>query len=102
MIASLRAAGAPEHVIEAARKKEKTDDVFYVHADNWDAVTLFRRMRTQWTIVVGFGVAKYEGINYTALESGMRMMRIPVKNRDQMWNDICIMENAALEVLNKE
>ena len=43
---------------------------------------------------------RYLGLNYVALESVMRMLKI--RNQDEIFNGIRVMESAAMEVLNHE
>lgn len=53
-------------------------------------------MQTQWRI----GMSGYTGMDYTALESVMRFHQ--VKDKRAMFNDIQLMETAALKALNRD
>lgn len=85
-------------MIEAARRSFGGDEFedCEVWEDNWESAMLFLAVSTQW-IVSPMG--QYVGINYTALESTMRMAGIKKKKRASLFDDVGIMESAALEVL---
>lgn len=98
MIDGLVAVKAPQEVIDAAKCNyigEDSDDC-EVWEENWLSVMLFLAVSTQW-IISPFG--GYIGINYTALQSTMSMIGIKKKKRASMFDDVRIMESAALEVL---
>lgn len=72
-------------------------EVFEVWAENWPAVELFLRLATQWKIG---GMGGFLGLDYPAVESAMRILRI--HNRAEMFDTIQVMEYAALPVLNRK
>ncbi|WP_293006869.1 DUF1799 domain-containing protein [Nitrosomonas sp.] len=67
-----------------------------VWEENWESVTLFLAMNTQWIISADVG---YVGINYVALESSMKMSGTKKKKRAVIFDDVRLMESIALEVL---
>lgn len=61
--------------------------------DNLDSVALFTDVMTQWRM----GPAGPIGLDYAALESVMRIRRIPRGEREQLLEDVRVMESAALD-----
>lgn len=45
--------------------------------------------------------AAYFGLRYEGIESAMRMIEIPRRDRKQLLQDLCTMERAALPILNQ-
>ena len=85
--------GAPDEVIQEALLD---DTRFEVWPENWQYLELFCRCRTQWTVSFS-GVV---GLNYPAIESLMRMMKI--ENTSEFFSEIQAMEFAALPILNEK
>lgn len=90
--------GAPEDVIEAARAVEKQEDDFYVWKENWAAVLIFLGLATQWRLGA---TGRYIGLDYAAVQAVMNMRCVKKFSRKALFNDIQIMEYAALDVLRK-
>ena len=67
-----------------------------VFPENWQTVELFLRLQTQWQFVNGC----FLGLQYTAVDALMRILRI--KNRAEVFQDLQVMELAALRVLNEK
>jgi hypothetical protein len=65
--------------------------------DNWQVLQVFEAMRTQWNVVQGL----VTGLRYEAIPVVMQMMGIRSKARGEIFNDLRVMENEALQVLNK-
>jgi hypothetical protein len=78
-------------VVESARQVE-TD--FLVWEENADIVDLFLKVQTQWNITHG-GVV---GLNYGAVEFCLKIYK--VKDRQQVFDGLRVMEMAALSILN--
>ena len=101
MIASLVAAGAPEEIINEARKNILQDaDDFLVWPENMETVSLFLSLETQWVMSNGLSGSFPVGLSYPALETSMRMMDIP--DKADMFKRIRVMELAALAVFDKK
>lgn len=66
-----------------------------VWPENWPAVELFCAVATQWRASFG-GVI---GLDYTAVEAAMRMMRIKPDDRRDLFARLRVMESAALAVM---
>lgn len=81
--------GAPEPV---------ADDAFGVWPENAASVELFCRCATQWNVVAGMAGLVHIGLRYEAVEPVMRMRR--AKDRAALFDDLQVMEGAALAVLN--
>lgn len=71
-----------------------------IEPDGWDAARAFEALATDWRIVVSFGGAYFQGIEKTAIESTLRMMKI--KANEQMINRLMLMQEAAKPILNKK
>ena len=95
--------GAPADVIEQFKQEQSEDDAFGIFPENWVAFGLFMQLDTQWrTRLMPFGqgfISRSSGIDYTALESLMRMLRI--KKVKDTFERIRIMETAALEAMDQ-
>ena len=68
---------------------------FEVWPDNWPAVEMFLRCQTQWR-TTSAGVC---GFDYVALEWLFRLYE--VEDQQAVFQDLQIMEAAALKILNK-
>jgi hypothetical protein len=83
-----------------------------VWPDNIQTVNVFIAMLTQWNCVVippVIGLNKAipgklikTGLNYACLPEIWRRTKTPVKDRDGIFEDIRIMEDAAMEEMQKE
>lgn len=60
---------------------------------------MFSACQTQWRIVSGLGGAAYQGLDYPAVESVMRMQGVDAQG--ERLAQIRVLEAGALEVLNK-
>jgi len=72
-----------------------------VFPDCWMALSVFQAMATQWRILAGVGGVMHLGLEYPALEVVLRR-RVPAAQRQSVWQDVMVMESAALAELNKE
>ncbi len=100
MAEQLRAGGADEAVIEQFVERELQGcEEFEVYKDNWDVVSIFLRLRTQWQIVLSDGHGKrWEGLRYESVERYLTLMDVPdIKGTFVL---LQIMESAAMSVLN--
>lgn len=66
--------------------------------ENAASVEFFCRCATQWNVAAGMAGLYYLGLRYEAVESAMRMRR--VKGRATLFDDLQVMEGAALAALN--
>lgn len=99
---ALAAFGAREHDVAVARERAAEPE-FEVYPENWDAVQLFLALSTQWR-AVAFGTMAsarvlHTGLDYTAVESVARLTGIPRSRRAAVFQQIRVMEEAALDVL---
>ena len=76
------------------------DGDFAVYAENLEAADLFEQVTTQWVIVSGMGGAKYQGLDYSKVESTMNM--IGTVDRKQVLQQLRTMEAVALKELNRK
>lgn len=87
--------GAPEQMGALPAADE---DAIEVWGSNWDAVSAFLAVETQWQILAGFSGAVWLGINYAGADVVFRRRNIT----DEQFEDIREMERAALDVFSKE
>ena len=90
----------PDRLIPPAQQREKSED-YELPPEQWDAWQVFDALWTQWRMTVGWSRVVYEGLEYTSLESAMRMLGIPQKKwRDVFWM-VRVMEDEARKLRNK-
>jgi hypothetical protein len=70
-----------------------------VWPDNRQAVLVFRAMRTQWRTA---GMGGFLGLDYGVLPEMWRRLHIQPKDRDRIFGDLQVMEDAALEVIHRK
>ena len=77
---------------------EKREEHFEVWEENWDAVMMFLRMQTQWSV----SMAGYVGLKYEVLlGSGGLFDLYNVEDRRDVLERLQILEAAALSELRK-
>ena len=69
-----------------------------VWPDNEQSIDVFVAMSTQWA----HGFAGPTGLKYEALAEIWKRLRIPVKRRDAIFEDLRVMELAALKEMRKD
>ena len=80
------------------RQAAPENEHFEVWEENWDALMMFLRMQTQWTVTMG----GYVGLKYEVLLGASGLMSLyDVENPREMLEDLQAMEAAALSELNK-
>jgi len=73
------------------------EDFDPVAACNWDSLLAFLACDTQWRVVgVGLGGMIWIGLDYVACDVVFRRG----KYADHVWDDLRVMEEAALPILN--
>jgi hypothetical protein len=101
-VEALAAFGARPADLEIAAS-QAADAAFEVYPENWEAVRVFVAMTTQWrmTGIAGFGGASmlHTGLDYSSLEPVLRLLDVKRKRRAALFQQIRVMEEAALEVL---
>lgn len=90
----LESFGAPAEIIEKIRAEKQTG--FEVFEDNWPAVEIFIRASTQWNVA---GMGGYVGLNYQSIEFLFKLFE--VEDQKAVFDDIRVIEMAALRVLNE-
>jgi hypothetical protein len=74
------------------------EEHFEVWEENWEALMMFLRMQTQWTVTMG----GYVGLKYEVLLGASGLMSLyDVENPREMLEELQVMEAAALSELNK-
>ena len=80
------------------RQAAPEEEHFEVWEENWDALMMFLRMQTQWTVTMG----GYVGLKYEVLLGASGLMSLyDVENPREMLEELQVMEAAALSELNK-
>jgi len=92
--------GRYQHALEVAdglpdadAQERLQDAVCEVLAENEESMMVFLRLGSQWNWAEGIRV----GLNYPAAETVSRMTGVPHKKRHQLFDDLQILEGAALE-----
>lgn len=81
------------------RPAAPVEEHFEVWDDNWEIVTMFLRMTTQWNVTMG----GYVGLKYEVLVGAGGLIALyDVDNPREMLEGIQEMESVALVELNKE
>lgn len=68
-----------------------------IFPENMPAVRLFFDLSTQWRISGGINGNRYTGLDYSAVESLMRIRETP--NPSSILDDLIVMERAAISAL---
>jgi len=71
-----------------------------IYVENWPYVELFLALQTQWN-VHGY-TGQRTGLNYPAAESVLRMRNIPELKRATYFQNLQIIEHAALKTWNTQ
>jgi hypothetical protein len=69
----------------------------WVYPENWRAVRVFDALGTQWRV----GPAGPTGLDYAALPMVMDVHGVPQQHRHDVFEDVRVLESAALEELLK-
>lgn len=77
--------------------EEAQGDAVEVWPDNIQAVNVFIAAATQWRT----GATGATGLDYTALESIMRMLGIKRKDMGEVLEDVRVLEDIALDTMRK-
>ncbi|HBQ90934.1 MULTISPECIES: DUF1799 domain-containing protein [Alcaligenes] len=97
MIEALKAAGAPDAVIQRVQQEEFTD--FEVWPENEMVVEAFLHLSSCWTVVAPpMGDLLYFGLPSTEIESTLRLLGFPRRKRARVFRYLKDMERAALSV----
>lgn len=92
----LEAFGAPRELIDDVNRADD-QEIFDVFPENWTAVEMFTRLATQfhWS-----GMGGATGLNYQSVDFLFKLFKI--KKRDVVFDQIRIMEIAALKHFNEK
>lgn len=73
-------------------------DVVLVWPENRQAVHAFSALRHQWT----HGMAGPTGIPHAALPELWRRLKVPAARRDDVFQDLLVMQDAALTAMHED
>ncbi len=93
-----RAPPADELAAFGLKVSDVTPQDVEVWPENWAAVEVFAQMGTQWRVGVGGPI----GLDYTALRFVMGMHRLAPDERLGLFEDIRVMEHAALDQMSEK
>jgi len=97
VIEALKAAGAPDAVIQRVQQEERTD--YEVWPENEAVVEAFLHLSSCWTVVIPpMGDLLYFGLPSTEIESTLRLLGFPRRKRARVFRYLKDMERAALSV----
>lgn len=86
-------------VIDAkAAPHQREESHFEIWHENWDAWQTFLACGTQWAV----GLQGATGLNYTALESVMRMRCIPPEQQPEIFEKVRLIETGVLKAFAKQ
>lgn len=74
------------------------EELVEVWPENYLSLQVFEAMGTQWRT----GMSGPTGLDYSALPIVMRQMQVPKGERKQLFDDIRVMEGAALKVMREQ
>jgi hypothetical protein len=74
------------------------DEGLEVWPENWQAVSIFSRLQTQWA--VGGMSGRLVGLRYEAIEPVCRLSGVKKRHRPALFDALRVMEEAAMAVLN--
>ena len=97
LVEDMKRFGAPEELVEDMILE--ASPVVEIWPDNYEVFQFFLSLSSQWVIIPGMAAVLRVGLRYESVEAIMRIKKI--KNRSELFDDLQIMEFAALEVLNK-
>lgn len=82
---------------EAAKLlKDTSDPVFEVDPENWDALVLFMRCQTQWTVG---GMGQRVGLNYPGVECVARLSAVELT--PDRFDQLQLLEMTVINELNR-
>lgn len=87
---------ASPEVIAQARARQKQP--LSIWPENWEAVSIFLRLGTQWRFALHMSGGVYLGLDYPAVLELLRFYE--VEDMRATFEDIQIMEAAAMKILN--
>jgi hypothetical protein len=101
VIEQMRAFNLPPEIIanKEAEVRRANEHHFEVFPENWEVVTIFRRLKHQWRFVSGLNGARVAGLNYAGVESFLRMLGIKRSKQPEILGHLQTMEDAALAVI---
>ncbi len=88
---------APPEVIAAAKRARQRADDVEVYPENFVSVQVFQRMHTQWRTRGMDG--EISGLDYSSFPITARMLKVPRKDWEQVFDDVGLMENETLAVV---
>jgi hypothetical protein len=86
--------------LEQIESAARVEEFFMVLQENEQTIRVFCALQNSWNLFIGMASCSYLGLDYTALHSVLQMLCIPRKTWPELFNDIRIMEQAALPLLN--
>lgn len=100
MLAQLAALDAPAAALAGVRAARRHDCELL--PDVAPALELFDALATQWRWLGGMAGAQRTGLDYAAVETVLRLKRIPRQTWSERFADLQVMERAALEAWREE
>lgn len=84
--------------VDVMGEKPPPDEGLELWPENAPAFNAFTCLSTQWRMLAGMAGAIYQGLDYQAIPTVLRMLNLP--ESAEIFNDLRAMELAALPILN--
>ena len=101
VIKQLRAMGASAEMLASVGRSALAPADFLVFQDCWESLQAFVCLGSQWRVAVGMSGISWLGIDFVAVESYLRMKRVARAKWAQILDDLLLMQQSALEIMNK-
>jgi hypothetical protein len=73
------------------------NEVVEIWPENYESFLVFTSMSTQWRV----GMNGATGLDYNVLSEIWKRLKIPMDKRDDIFQDLRVMESKALETMRK-
>lgn len=70
-----------------------------MYRENWAALWLWADLWPRWRVLVGVRSAVRQGLDLAQVQAAMQLSGVREKRRAQIYRDLLVMEEEALEVL---
>lgn len=94
------AEGATNAAMACATDEENTRGDFELWPRHQQAWEVFLDSGRQWRVIAGMGGVFFQGLEATAVETSMRILGVPRKDRRQVRAEVQVLEDEAAEILN--
>ena len=87
---------------QTARAEDSSQDGdFELPPELWRAWEVFTACERNWRVLIGIGLAHYDGIDASAMQSVMHMLSVKPKHRRNVFWMVRVLEDEARKFLNQ-